>query len=87
MDLINNTKWGFIDKNGDFIIKPQFDYIGNFKKGLAIVGYGINLFDCNAEKYGFIKENGKILIDIQFDEVGDFEEGYAKVAIKINKQS
>ncbi|WP_161593842.1 WG repeat-containing protein [Campylobacter armoricus] len=59
MDLINNTKWRFINKNGDFIIKPQFDYIGDFKKGLAIVGCGINLFDCNVEKYGFIKKMEK----------------------------
>ncbi|EOG7055301.1 WG repeat-containing protein, partial [Campylobacter coli] len=23
-----NEKWGFIDKNGDFVIKPKFDDIG-----------------------------------------------------------
>ncbi|WP_139470934.1 WG repeat-containing protein [Campylobacter armoricus] len=42
LDLINNTKWGFIDKNGDFIIKPQFDEVGDFEEEYAKVAIKIN---------------------------------------------
>lgn len=42
LDLINNAKWGFIDKNGDFVIKPQFDEVGDFEEGYAKVAIKIN---------------------------------------------
>jgi hypothetical protein len=32
-----NSKWGYIDKKGDFVIKPKFNYAQNFKGELAAV--------------------------------------------------
>ncbi|OOX98570.1 hypothetical protein BOP98_03125, partial [Campylobacter coli] len=54
-----NRKWGFIDKSGKIIAKPEFDYVGDFKKGLALV-------ELNG-KWGFIDKSGKIVIEPKFD--------------------
>jgi len=31
------TLWGYIDKTGEWVIKPQFSIAGNFKDGVAVV--------------------------------------------------
>ncbi|HEB7570868.1 TPA: WG repeat-containing protein [Campylobacter coli] len=49
----------FIDKSGKIVIKPEFDDVGDFKKGLAKV-------ELNG-KYGFIDKSGKIAIEPKFD--------------------
>jgi len=51
-------KWGFIDKTGRIVIKPQFDEAVDFSEGLARVKIG--------DKWGFIDEMGKIVIEPQF---------------------
>ena len=32
-----DKKWGFIDTKGQFVIPPQFGWVGDFSDGLAIV--------------------------------------------------
>src|SRR5207249_10656305 len=39
-------RWGFIDKNGDFVINPQYHEAGGFGNGLAPVK--------SADRWGFI---------------------------------
>ena len=57
-----NGKWGYIDKTGKIVIKPQFDFAYNFaSKGLGPVNIG--------GKWGFINAQGKIIIAPQFDAV------------------
>ncbi|EQC2648382.1 WG repeat-containing protein, partial [Campylobacter coli] len=56
-----NGKWGFIDKNGEFVIKPKFDSIWSFREGLAKVGLN--------GKYGLIDKSGKIVIEPKFDDI------------------
>ena len=49
----NNRKYGYIDKTGKMIIKPQFDYATVFSEGMAhakIEG-----------KRGFIDKTGKFI--------------------------
>src|SRR5271154_3878316 len=36
--------WGFIDRTGKFVIKPQFNDAGPFRNGLAWVGVGDDKF-------------------------------------------
>ena len=43
-------KYGYIDKTGQMIITPQFDYADAFSEGLTRVGIG----DANAGKWGYI---------------------------------
>ncbi len=56
-----NGKYGFIDKNGDFVIKPKFDDAWYFREGLAAV-------ELNG-KYGFIDKSGKIIAKPEFDDI------------------
>ena len=30
-------KWGFINKNGKYVLEPQFDYVRDFSGGFARV--------------------------------------------------
>lgn len=68
----DNGRYGYINKSGLVVIKPQFEDAYNFSEGLARVGV--------QHKYGFIDMNGKVVIEPVFDDVGDFAEGLARVA-------
>lgn len=78
-DLQNNTDvnnenylWGFIDKSGKEVIKPQFKDVGDFIDGLCNV--------TNKEgKWGFIDKTGDIKINFQFDYASSFYKGKAAV--------
>jgi len=75
-------KWGYRDKSGNVIIKPQFSLeAGNFSEGLASVGvrrekevYGRPNF-----QYGYIDQTGKFVIPPKFDFAGDFKNGLAEI--------
>ncbi len=60
-----------------FAIKPQFDWVGSFKDGLAPVRVG----DKKLGKYGFINKQGRIVIQTTFIDAKNFEEGLAAVKI------
>lgn len=64
-------KWGFIDKNGKFVINPQFDSVSNFVDGLACVVAN--------ELYGYIDTTGAYVINPQFDNAEDFYNDLAVV--------
>ena len=71
---------GFVDVNGIYIIKPQFDVAYDFDDGLAAVGI------CNNKcEYGFIREDfgitNEYLIRPQYDDVRNFTEGLAAVKV------
>ncbi|TWV83565.1 WG repeat-containing protein [Moraxella sp. VT-16-12] len=52
-----NDKWGFIDKTGQVVIALQYDYVGDFSEGLALVGA-----DDSKTPYAFyIDKTGKVL--------------------------
>lgn len=46
------TNWGYLDRNGKFIISPQFDHAGSFAEGLAPVKI--------EGKYGYISLGARI---------------------------
>jgi len=52
-------KWGFINRQGNFIIPPLYDLVGEFSEGLAPI-----LIE---NKVGFINEHGKIIIDPKYE--------------------
>lgn len=70
-------KYGYRDKDGEFLIQPQFDYAGEFSEGLAVVGLG----KFPATKWGYINLQGQVVIPAQFDGAHDFSEGMAAVSI------
>lgn len=66
-------KWGFVDRQGNQIIPPQFDNIYPFSEGLAgVVIKG---------KYGFIDRQGKMIIPPTFDRAFSFQSSLAPVVI------
>jgi hypothetical protein len=74
-------KWGYLDDNGYFRIKPQFELALPFKEGLAAV----SVF----KKFGYIDGYGKPVINPQFDDARNFSDGLAAVMIfdqKMNKK-
>lgn len=66
-----NGKIGFIDMNGEEVIKCKYDAIYPFENGKAKV-------ELNG-KYGFINEQGEEIIEPKFDYIGPFKNGRAIV--------
>lgn len=70
--IIGGVKWGFINNNGDFLIKPIYTNAYSFQdNNLAIVQEN-NL-------YGVIDETGKYVIQPKYDTINQFSEGRASV--------
>ncbi len=84
-----NRKAGFINKEFQYIINPQFDDASDFSEGLAAVKIGENCnkreYDCG--KWGFIDINGNWVIKPKFNGIGTgFSEGLAKVYIWVKSE-
>ncbi|MHC4474706.1 MAG: WG repeat-containing protein [Planctomycetota bacterium] len=65
--------YGFIDKTGRYVIKPQFKWPLSFSEGLAQVQVGA--------KIGFVDIGGEMVIEPKFDHAQQFSEGLAAVRI------
>jgi hypothetical protein len=64
-------KWGFVDREGNVKIPPQFDQAAPFSDDLAVVALG--------GRAGYIDKNGKFVINPQFVSAAPFSEGLAAV--------
>lgn len=38
--FLNHGKWGFIDIQGQEVVSPQYDFVGDFSQGKAFVRNG-----------------------------------------------
>lgn len=65
--------WGFIDRNGNMVIQPQYKDVKQFSEGLAAVRGENNLWD-------YIDGNGNKVIKGQFKRVENFSDGMASIA-------
>jgi len=65
--------FGFIDKAGKFVIKPQFSSAGNFSEGLAAAK--------TSGGYGYMRKDGSFAIKPQYKDAGMFSEGLAPVML------
>jgi len=69
---IGGNKWGFIDKNGQYILPPIYDHVGDFQEnGLAIV----RMMDLT----GIIDSHGYFIVKPKYDTINPFSEGRATV--------
>ena len=71
-----DSKWGFIDQLGQFVIPPQFPFypeglVSGFSDGLAAIEV--------SGKLGYIDHSGKFVIPRQFVAGTSFENGIARV--------
>ena len=67
----NNDGFGYIDRNGKVVIRPQFEEAAPFHENLAAVRI--------KGKWGFIETRGRTVVPPQFEAVEPFVEGVAKV--------
>lgn len=71
-DVGGEEKYGYADKNGNIVIKPQWDIVWEFSdRGVAVVGMkiGENEWNANIYRYGFIDINGNTLVEPVYDDV------------------
>src|SRR3954463_10837627 len=60
-------KWGYINRTGEVVIKPQYDDAWDFSEGLAYVRAGM--------RRGLIDKTGQMVIELQqVDFAGRFSE-------------
>ncbi|HEY9873583.1 MAG TPA: WG repeat-containing protein, partial [Candidatus Obscuribacterales bacterium] len=71
--IAKNGKYGYIDKTGRVVIKPQFDGVWELQDGLIKIKVG--------NKYGYIDKSGQVVIKPQFDDAWNFHEELAAIKI------
>lgn len=70
--VLMEEKYGFIAGNGDVLLKPEYDEIGQFKNGLALVNKG--------DKYGYINDRIGFVVPCKYMAVGAYNDnGYVWV--------
>lgn len=82
----DDQKLAFIDKHGDFVIRPQFntdfDFLRNssdFSEGLAAVSEGLNPSRMEDSTFVYIDKTGEIVLATEFFYAAEFREGLAAV--------
>ena len=74
----SDSKWGYIDRSGKFVIAPQFPFfpeglVSDFSDGLAAIEVD--------GKLGYIDHTGAFVIPRQFATGTSFEDGIARVVV------
>lgn len=69
-----NSKYGYKDATGKYVILPIYDFAFDFSDGMAAVSEGKN-------KWGYINKSGKYVIKPQYSTAYSFVDGYAIVTI------
>lgn len=81
------NKWGFVDTNGKFVIKPNFNNVHALSEGKAAVqtgtwkNMGLGIKSWIPGKWGYINSKGKQIIESKFDGADPFSDGMASVMI------
>jgi len=70
-----HQRFGYVDKKGQVVIKPEFFVADDFSEGLAAV----RIEESATSKYAFIDTKGAIVVPPQFDQAYSFSEGLAAV--------
>jgi hypothetical protein len=70
-----HQRFGYVDKNGQVVIKPEYFVADDFSEGLAAV----RIEESATSKYAFIDRTGSVVIPPQFDQAYSFSEGLAAV--------
>jgi hypothetical protein len=71
------AKYGYLDTNGRWAVKPRFDAAREFSEGFAAVSVGNS---CGlGGKWGYIDRTGKVVVDFQFAYADNFKDGQSCV--------
>lgn len=68
-----DEKFGYMSSTGTIVIYPEYDEVGPFKNGLAVV--------LKHSKYGIINKKNELVVDYKYDEIVDFLDGRAIVSL------
>lgn len=80
-DVKVKRKWGYINRSGEFVIKPKFGFAWPFTDGMARIAMGGGYYPQREGKYGYINKKGTIIIKPRFSNAGSFYNGYAPVKV------
>lgn len=69
--LKENGPWGIVDSAGNWVAEPQFDSIGSFCDGLAVVS--------NGGLYSYVDQTGTVVIPGPYVSADWFYDGFAQV--------
>jgi hypothetical protein len=88
----NENLYGLINKKGEWVLKPAYFEIQDFKNGLAQVMIAMSAVDGSAaQQYAYIDTRGKIVDPFNFpkkyNQYGDFSEGIYMAGTKIDVNS
>ena len=84
-------QYGFKNKEGEFVIEPQYAYTHEFTNGLAAVNLGRTWYRTEDGKryyenhYGYIDSKGKTIIGFQYDEAYPFNKYGVAVVYDLQK--
>jgi serine/threonine protein kinase len=67
-------KWGFIDSNGNEVVKCKYEVVSNFSEGMAAVSF-------DGKWWGYIDKQGNEVIPFMYSIADDFHEGLASVGL------
>ena len=70
-ETTSGTKWGFVDKVGNELVRCRYDYVDDFHEGMAIVTLN--------GKSGFIDKKGQEVVSCHFNYVCKYSGGLACV--------
>ena len=76
----DGDKYGYINRDGEFIIKPSFFIAEPFCEGLARVKTG------PTSKWGYINTTGSYAFKAKFFDAKDFCDGIARVLVKMDAE-
>ncbi|OSB14910.1 WG repeat-containing protein [Clostridium botulinum] len=76
-------KYGFIDEDGNVVIKPQFTYAQNFSEGRSVVNVSGNIMN----NYGVIDKEGNYIITPKYNDIILLGENRVAVGVAIDKTS
>ncbi len=80
------ANFGYISKEGEMKIVPQFKSAGNFISGVAVVSVLIMQNKTSQQLYGVIDSLGQYIIPPIYDYLGDPSEGYVVFGINKNEE-
>jgi hypothetical protein len=83
-DFVMGGKWGYIDRDGKFVIPAKFDWALPFSEGLAGVNVGgdSSSGSISRGKWGFVDAYGSYRVDPSYDTVSAFSGGLANVGVE-----
>lgn len=76
-------KYGFIDEDGNVVIKPQFTYAQDFSEGRSVVNVSGNIMN----NYGVIDKEGNYIITPKYNDIILLGENRVAVGVAIDKTS